>query len=221
MVAKYPDSLCHIILVGHHRTCFAICSQVFSRVEAETSGIPYGTARLPLYSCAMGLTGVLDYTEPFCFGNVHDGVHICHLAIQVHRNYWPLSGLLWPSSRSGFMVYVVFINIHKYRACTAKANCLYRCDEGIGHGNYFIPGAYTQREQCCPERICAVAYPYACLHWQYSANASSNPLQTARQQMLCSPPHHCSALEISFLIDWYWALRSKNGTGIISPYTNG
>src|SRR5258708_999078 len=92
VVAQHPDTSRDFFIVSGHRAGFSACTQVFSWIETESSGAPHRTSLSPplLFArkilCAVSLTSVFDHKQVVSFREFQDGIHVRHLAVQMHGN---------------------------------------------------------------------------------------------------------------------------------------
>ena len=84
VVAKQAQPARQLGIGGGDRTALAVGAQILGEVEAEAAEVPDGSgAAAPVFS-AVRLGGVLDDDQVMPRGDLHDRVHIGHLAVQVH-----------------------------------------------------------------------------------------------------------------------------------------
>src|SRR6267378_861865 len=86
---------------NHSRECGIVCrncsrlpasAQVLSRIETESSRhtqrprLPPAILPSRKVGCPVSLTSVFDYKQLVSLRELQDGIHVRHLAVQVHRN---------------------------------------------------------------------------------------------------------------------------------------
>src|SRR5512135_3232629 len=135
MVAVEPDLLCKLYIICCDDPSLPIGPQVFGKIKAETACIPERSAFLIVITCAMGLAGVLNYSNAMSLCAIVNGRHISALAI--HMDWYDRLCLLcnpffYRLRRDSIRQRV---DVDKYRTgayttnslCSGK-ECMRRCD---------------------------------------------------------------------------------------------
>src|SRR6516165_1422715 len=90
MITKHPNLVCDVLIVGGDGTAFTTRTQILARVEAEgrrmtdTSGLEPLVCGPREIFCSVGLAGVFDYRQLVASRELHNRVHVGHLAVQMN-----------------------------------------------------------------------------------------------------------------------------------------
>src|SRR6266851_2124676 len=78
------DSASPALLVRDTR--FAICSQIFTVIQAEAGDVPETARALALVDGSMRLGSVFDDAQPMLMREIHDRLHLRRVAVQMDGN---------------------------------------------------------------------------------------------------------------------------------------
>src|SRR5262245_16109405 len=129
----------------------------------------------------MSLASILDYEQPVCLGLLKDGIHIRHLAIEMHWHNGadgPLGlSLTQPSVCGGNVAFLLqilaqlgrvhvvraLVNIHKPWECAGLRDSFCSSDEGVGNGDYDVAGLNARSDEGKPEGVGSIGHANAVL----------------------------------------------------------
>src|SRR3989338_5259273 len=133
MVPVSAHSFIKLLVIAYNASPFAICPEIFCRIEAEASNIRNRNSFFAVL-CAMSLARVFNHSYVVLFCNPHHLPHVSRLAVQVHWNYslcfrsYCIFKLFWVHVVS-FLVYV-----NKFRGCScvgyrlaSRYECIWSC----------------------------------------------------------------------------------------------
>src|SRR5690606_315473 len=91
-VAQYPELFGERFVIRHDNAPFAAGAEILAWIEAEASGRAYAAGPAAVIACAMRLAGILDDGNAVTVRDRHDGIHRCHLPIEMHGHDSPRAG---------------------------------------------------------------------------------------------------------------------------------
>ncbi len=157
MIPKHTDFGLQVTIVSHNRPSFTESSQVFARIKAETPRVSEGSCLPSLVFRAVGLSRVLNHEKLMLARKFEDGIHICHLTEQVHRNdgFCPLG----EDGRQVCWIHCVgtFFHINENRSGATISDSLRCSHERTWDGDNFVPGTHAAGEENEPKRFSPAA----------------------------------------------------------------
>jgi len=138
MFAKRADRRRQIVIVGHERAGVAHGTEILRRVEAEGTGQPGGPGPKPIPFRAMRLAGILDDTQPMAGGERIQRLHICHLAVEVHRQEERRPTGQARLDRRGIKSVVGLPDVHQGGRGAGLGHRLQRRDEGLRRHDHLV-----------------------------------------------------------------------------------
>src|SRR5579884_256964 len=125
------------IMVGHNTARMPIGAEVSSRAKGENSGLSQSTHVSTMVSRQMRLRAIFYHPELVFSCNVQDGVHLCRLAVQMHRNnansgFGDFSPDVLRVDRESFLV-----GVAKHDPRARLLNRLDGCDPAMRRGDHF------------------------------------------------------------------------------------
>ena len=187
VVSNHLHALRHSVVVSRDRPGFAACAEVLSRIKAESRGAPHRPCLLPhvvalrKIFCAVSLASILDNNEVVARRQLHDGVHVGSLPVEVNRNNCRNRALrpaldqlpsLVVEFAMNFEVFAQLFRVH--RICglvdiyegevrTGLGNRFGRRNKRVRHGNNDVSLLNTRRHEGKAQRIGAAVHADALL----------------------------------------------------------
>src|SRR5438874_5536917 len=126
MIAQHTERLSKFAIVGDANTGFTVSPQVFTTVEAKAGDITETADALALVGRSMRLGSVFDHAQSMRLREIHHGLHLYRVAIQVNGDDNPRAlgqsrFQLSPVHGIGFRV-----NIYEYRSGSYQRNRFHR-----------------------------------------------------------------------------------------------
>src|SRR5450755_209261 len=85
-IPQHADGVLVSRIAGDHGAAFSISAQILPRIEAEATHVADAAHTPALVLRAVRLGGILDHDQVVPPRDLHDGVHIGGLAVEVHWN---------------------------------------------------------------------------------------------------------------------------------------
>jgi hypothetical protein len=143
--ATYPGN---IFVISDHTAALTASGEVLALAETEGAGMSDRTHFAPFILTAMRLSTILNYYQIVFAGDVHDGLHIAYLAVEMDRDYGPGPGRYLALDIQRIDGVIFLSDIGKYRNSTCLQYTEAGGDKGIRRDDDLVAGAYTQPGQC-------------------------------------------------------------------------
>src|ERR1700682_4980505 len=86
MIAQHAQRFRQLCIVGETDTRLSIRSQVFAAIETEAGNVAETAHALALVGGSVRLGSIFDDAQTVSMSEIHDGLHLCRVAIQVDGN---------------------------------------------------------------------------------------------------------------------------------------
>ena len=138
VVAQEFDPVGQFRIVAHHHHPVADSPQILGGEKAKAAQMSHRTGPPPPVFRADCLRCVLDNAQSMCLGNGHDGIHIRHLAIQMHGDNGFGVGRDSRLDPGGIEIVRLGINVNKDRFGAQPAHRPGRRKKGVWRSNHLI-----------------------------------------------------------------------------------
>ena len=158
VVSEQTDLLGQRLVIRHNHSAVACRTQVLAWEKAEAANSADTSCAAALVGCRNRLRGVFDHKNTVPCGNLHDWIHVAHLAVQVYGQ-----DSLCPAGDPRLNLVRVdviggWIDVDEYGRGTSPGDGSCGGKEGEGCRNHLVACADSKGHQAAEQRICAARY---------------------------------------------------------------